>query len=118
MRAVIFLVLLVACIIGCTFIWDSSVDGKIYNCTDSIPFGFLHPGDWVHAHDGLPVAIVPKINPTDPMNKPDTIKEGWSIPKLWVLWGAFVFTSVAISAPLAFLSFRCRKLEVAQKTSP
>jgi hypothetical protein len=117
-RNVTFVVLLLGCTTYCTIAWDNFVARKLYNCTDSIPFDFLRPGDWVHSHDGISVAVVPKINPSDPMDKPDTIKEGWSIPKLWLLWWAFVCASIAISASLAFLTFRSRKPKIAQTISP
>ena len=105
-RNLIFLVLLFGCTIFCVFAWDHFVAGKLYNCTDSVPFDFLRPGDWVHSYDGISVVVVPEINPMDSMDKPDSIKEGWSIPKLWLLWWSFVFASVAVSASLAFLTFR------------
>jgi hypothetical protein len=117
MKTVAFLFLILVCAISCIAIWNNFVDGKLYNCTDSIPFGFLHSGDWVHSHNGLSVAVVTKIDPSDPMDKPDSIKEGWSIPKLWLLWLAFVAASVAISASFTFLIFRPQKSKVAQTIS-
>jgi len=62
---------------------------------------FLHPGDWVHGD----YVTVPKINPNDSMSMPDSIKQGWSVPKLWLLWWSFVAASVAVSASLASLFF-------------
>ncbi len=106
MKIAAFLILMLVCTISCAVIWGDFVDGKLYNCTDSIPFGFLHPGDWVHSHNGISVAVVTKITPTDPMEKPDSIEEGWSVPKLWLLWWSFVVASVVISASSAFLFFR------------
>ena len=109
MKTIVFLILMLVCAISCTIVWGDFVDGKLYNCTDSIPFGFLHPGDWVHSNNGLFVAAVTKIDPSDPMDKPDSLKEGWSVPKLWLLWWSFVAASVVMSASLTFLFFRHRK---------
>jgi hypothetical protein len=117
-RNMVFIALLLTCSIFCTYAWNNWIAGKLYNCTDSVPFDFLRPGNWVHSHDGISVAVVPKINPSDSMDKPDTIKEGWSVLKLWLLWWSFVFASVAVSAVLAFLFFRLRKPKVAQAVSP
>src|SRR5271170_3737184 len=105
MKTFTFLVLLSGCTIFCTVVWDKYNDDKLYNCTDAIGFDFLHPGDWVHGN----YITVPKINPSDPMDKPDSIKEGWSVPKLWLLWWSFVAASVVFSASLTFLIFRHRK---------
>jgi hypothetical protein len=113
-----FLLSLLACTILCTIIWGDFVEGKLYNCTDSVPFDFLRPGDWVHSHDGLPVAVVPKINPSDSMSMPDSIKEGWSVPKLWCLWCSFIAVSIAISVSLLFLIFSPLRTKVAQTISP
>jgi hypothetical protein len=112
-KAATFLVALLFCTVLCTFVWENLVVGKLFNCTDSLPFNFLNPGDWVHGN----YVTVPKINPSDPMDKPDSILEGWSIPKLWLLWLAFVFASTAISASLTYLIFRRRKSKVSQTIS-
>lgn len=117
-RIATFLLLLSACTIFSTIIWGKYVDGKFYNCTDSIPFDFLHPGDWTHSHDGVPVAVVPKINPSDSMDKPDSIKEGWSIKKLWFLWWAFAAVSVLISSTLPFLIVRSNPPKAKQRPPP
>jgi hypothetical protein len=106
-RSITFVILLLGCATLSAIAWDNFVAEKFYNCTDSVPFDFLHPGDWVHGN----YIFVPQINPTDPMDKPDSIKEGWSVPKLWILWWPFIFASVAISAALAFLIFyRSKKI--------
>src|SRR6185437_1708797 len=114
MKIATFLFLILVSTIVCANIWGNCVDGKLYNCTDLIPFGFLHPGDWIHSHNGVSIAVVPKINSSDPMDKPDSIKEGWNVPKLWLLWWSFVFVSVAISAALTFLIFHSRKPRASQ----
>jgi hypothetical protein len=104
-KVAIFLIMLLACTISCTVIWGNFVDGKLYNCTDSLPFNFLSPGDWVHGN----YVTVLKIDPSDSMSKPDSIKEGWSVPKLWFLWFSFFAVSVAISLLPTFLICRRKK---------
>jgi len=94
-----FVILLVGCTIFCTFVWDKFIADKLYNCTDEVGFDFLQPGNWVHGD----YKTVPQIATGRSMSEPDTIKEGWSVPKLWLLWWSFVAASVAISALLAFL---------------
>jgi hypothetical protein len=113
-KAATFLVALLGCTVICILVWGDLVAGKLYNCTDSVPFDFLNPGDWVHGN----YVTVPIINPSDPMDKPDSIKEGWSIPKLWFLWWAFVFASIAFSASLTYLTFRSRKSKIAHAIFP
>jgi len=109
-----FLITLLVCLILSGIIWQILLPGKVYNCTDDNIFGFLWPGDWIHGN----YVTVPKIDPSDSMSKPDSIKEGWSVPKLWLLWWAFVFASAAISTSLTFLLFRSRKSKIAQAISP
>ena len=113
-KAASFLVALLFCAVVCTILWDNFVVGKLFNCTDSLPFNFLNPGDWVHGH----YVTVPQINPNDPMDKPDSIKEGWTIPKLWFLWSSFVAAAVAVSTSLTILIFRQRNRKGAQAVSP
>jgi len=83
--------------------WDVYLPGRIYNCTD-FNSGFLLPGCWVHGH----YVIVPQINPHDSMSLPDSIKEGWSYGKLWLLWLSFIFASITTSAAVTFVIFYCR----------
>ena len=66
---------------------------------------------------GRPVAVVQHIVHHRSMSEPDTIKEGWSVTRLWHLWYAFVVGSVFISVILALilgfqksmLTNRCRQ---------
>src|SRR5438094_918627 len=44
----VFVGSLVVMTIACTWGWDRFISGTLYVCTDSVPFDFLHPGDWVH----------------------------------------------------------------------
>jgi hypothetical protein len=114
MKTLAFLFLMLVCTISCTAIWGNFVDGELYNCTDAIPFGFSHPGDWIHGN----YITVPRIDPSDSMDKSDSIKAGWSVPKLWLLWWSFVAASVAISASLTYLIYRLRKSKAAQMILP
>ena len=98
-RNATFVLLLLACTIYCAFAWDKYVADKLYTCTDSLPFVFLHPGDWVHGN----YVIVPQSRFPKSMSEPDAIKEGWNIPKLWRLWWSWVAASIGVSALLSFL---------------
>jgi len=46
------------------------------------------------------------------MSQPDSIKEGWSLGKLWLLWLSLVAASVAVSRLLAFIVGRLFKNDV------
>jgi hypothetical protein len=84
----------------CTAVWQNFVTDVLYNCTDPAWLDFLSPGNWVHFHNGEPVAFVPVITGGS-MSDPDTIKEGWSVARLWHLWDGFVIVSAGISVFLA-----------------
>ena len=77
-----------------TVAWDVFVADHVYHCTDSVPFGYLSPGDWVHGA----VEQVDRIGQHTAMAEPDTIKTGWTVARLWELWLSFVLFSVAVSA--------------------
>jgi hypothetical protein len=91
-------------------VWDKFVAGILYNCTDPV-FGYLTPDTFVHQYAGMAVRVVPRINPNDSMSAGDSIKEGWTIPRLWALWFAFFGTSVGISIALARLPWRPQPLQ-------
>jgi hypothetical protein len=80
----------------CSALWGGFVGPNLYNCTDDGPFmyklGFTFPGNWTH-HPVEVEHIVVDMN----MNHPDTIKTGWSITGLWVLWSAMFSLSVVLS---------------------
>ena len=82
-----------------SFLWGKLIADRLYNCTDSIGFGYVRPGSWVHGK----IAYVPEIITGRSMSEPDTIKEGWSIAGLWVLWFAMVGVSFGVS--LLFAKF-------------
>jgi len=104
-RFAAFLLMTLICLILSAVIWQLYFLERIYNCTDDNFLGFLRPGDWIHGD----YATVPKVVPSLSMSEPDTIKQRWSVFKLWCVWWAFIFISVAISAALTFLIFRSRK---------
>ncbi len=90
--------------IVCTWAWDACLNGKVYYCTDGGSLDYLFVGDgWVHAHDGHPIVIVPKIVPSADMSDPDTIKQGWSVAGLWCVWILFFSTSLAVSVLFAWV---------------
>jgi hypothetical protein len=73
----------------------------------------LSPGNWVHDFGNTHVTIVHQIVTGRSMEEPDTIKEGWSVPKLWCLWWSFVVVSLVVSGLLTFLIWRPRKTDPA-----
>jgi len=93
-----FLFSLVVLAVGCTVVWDYAVKDRLYHCTDSVGFDFLAPGHWVHR----PVAVQ-QIVAHGPMSARDTIKRGWCIAGLWVLWGLCVATALVVSISVAFV---------------
>jgi hypothetical protein len=98
-RAAKFVIVLLAMTVACTIAWEMFVNGTLYNCTDPGFLDFLSPGDWVHFDHG--VVYVPHIVNGRSMSDPDTIKEGWSVTGLWVLWYSFVAISLFVSVLLA-----------------
>ncbi|HLZ54591.1 MAG TPA: hypothetical protein VKS19_08960 [Verrucomicrobiae bacterium] len=102
MKLVKFVAMMIIMTIVCTVAWEAFLAGKVYTCTDG-PTGYLTPGDWVHAHDGLPVVVVPKIVPPHDMSDPDTIKQGWSVTGLWSVWVVFLGSSVIVSVLFAWI---------------
>jgi hypothetical protein len=93
-----FAIVLIATTGVFSMIWEGFVTDTLYNCTDAVGFGYLHPGDWVHGH----VAVVEPIVASRSMSEPDALKKGWSTDGLWALWISFF----AASLVLAFLSAR------------
>jgi hypothetical protein len=109
-RSATFLCLLLACTVYCTTAWDKYIADNLYICTDSVPWVFVHPGDWVHGS----YVIIPQVRFPRSMSEPDAVKEGWSVPKLWCLWWSWIAASVGVSALLSFLIWwpRTRKTAV------
>lgn len=97
-----FVIAMTVMTIVCTIVWQEFVTDELYNCTDPAWLDFLSPGGWVHSHNGQPVALVPVIT-GGAMSDPDTIKEGWSVGRLWYLWYSFVAVSAVISILLAWI---------------
>ncbi len=96
-----FVVVMMFMTIVCTVFWDSVVNRDLYDCTDAVGWDYLRPGDWVHDFDGRAVMTVPHVVHGRSMSEPDTIKQGWSVEKLWTLWFCFLVTSLAMSGWLA-----------------
>ena len=98
---------LVVMTIACTWGWDRFVSGTLYVCTNSVPFDFLHPGDWVQQP-----LTVERIVAARSIREPDVIRSGWSITSLWLLRCSLVGGSVIISLLLARLPLsRSRRRE-------
>jgi hypothetical protein len=96
-----FAIVMLVMTIVCTIIWQQFVAEYLYDCTDSLPADFLRPGDWVHAFGGNAIVSVRHIVHGQSMSEPDTIKTGWSMADLWLLWFLFNGVSVTISIFLA-----------------
>jgi hypothetical protein len=99
--AVKFFAIMFFLTMACTWAWDSFLFGQVYNCTDAVGFDYLHPGDWVHSWEEHPVVVVSKIVPPHDMSDPDTIKEGWSVAKLWCIWILLFVSSFIVSVIFA-----------------
>jgi len=104
--AVVFVVSLVGTTIACAIIWEVFIHPNVYDCTDPGFIDYLTPGDWVHEAGGRPVAVVRDVVHARSMSEPDTIKQGWSIVRLWHLWYALVSASVLISLMFALLPWQ------------
>jgi len=108
-----FLVVLLAMFILCTVVWEF-VGDKLYDCTDQNVLGFWRPGNWVHTPGGQPVSTVQHIVHGRSMSEPDTIKQGWTVARLWYLWYAFLAASVSISILLAWIPWIPRRRPAAE----
>src|ERR1043165_4468011 len=92
-----FAISLIVTTIICTTLWQEVVNENLYDCTDAFGFDYWEPGHWVHGN----FITVNHIIHHRSMSEPDTIKEGWTMPRLWQLWYSFVLASVATSLLLA-----------------
>jgi hypothetical protein len=91
-----FIAVLIPLTAFCTWGWATFVNGTVYACTDSVPFDFLLPGDWVHG-----AITVERVVPPRTMSEPDVIKSGWNSTGLWSLWvvlaGGSLFASLFLA---------------------
>src|SRR5260370_40449329 len=99
-----FLVSLVLMTIVCTAGWEV-VNQRLYDCTDAFGFDYWQPGNWVHRD----IAVVHQVVHHRSMSEPDTIKEGWTVSRLWTLWYLFVSISFPASALVAFVPWNPRR---------
>jgi hypothetical protein len=97
------LVVMFVMTILCTVIWSYCVTDVLYNCTDAVGFDYLRPGDWVHEFAGLQVVTVDHVDPNRSMSEPDTIRAGWTVGRLWLLWLGFLGASLLTSFLIARL---------------
>ena|ERR1035437_6409854 len=108
-----FLIAWFATTILCTIVWQYTA-ADLYDCTDDgFPPGYLEPG-WVHDLPQHSLKTVHTVIHGRSMSEPDTIKEGWSVPRLWRLWYAFFATSLAASAILAWVPWGHRTDKMAK----
>ena len=104
-KAVKFAASMLIMTVACTVVWDDVVMENLYNDTDDNMFGFLTPGNWVNNWDGQhPVVQVDHVvHGVGDMSAPDTIKKGWTVADLWLVWFLFIAVAVAVSVGLAWL---------------
>ncbi len=90
----------------CANVWNNVVQENLYNSSDDelAPFDFFDPGDWVDDSDGSrPIVTVNHItHNSQSMNDPDTIKKGWTVADLWLIWFSLVAVSLITSIVLAW----------------
>jgi hypothetical protein len=84
-----------------TVAWQKYIAADLYDCVDEAIPGYWEPGFWVHTHEGQSVKTVPQIIHHESMADPDTIKQGWSVPRLIGLWFAFFTVSIVVSFVVA-----------------
>src|SRR5690348_12539188 len=94
-----FLVSLVVTAMVCSLVWDELVNGRLYDCPHGGSLDCWFVGQWVHH----PITVDHVVEGRS-MSEPDTIKAGWSITGLWLLWFSFVASSLVAS--LTFASVR------------
>ena len=102
-----------------TIAWQKYAAADLYDCVDEAIPGYWEPGFWVHAHDGQPVRASAPIVHSQSMGDPDTIRTGWSVPRLLALWFAFFAASVVVSLALARMPWtrRQRSNQAMQRTA-
>lgn len=89
----IFLGILLLSTVMCTLIWDTVLNGSVYDCTDDAGFGFLNPGDWVHGD----YEIVSELTTDRSMSEKDTLLHDWSEQKLWFRWSSLLLIAIILS---------------------
>jgi hypothetical protein len=107
LQIVKFLLCIVLLSLGLEVLWETQIGPNLYDCTDECGFGYLMPGEWVHGK----LATASKVMHGRWMGEPDMIKEGWTVPRLWMLWLACFGGSVALSMSLARTHWIPRHLE-------
>ena len=90
-----FLLVLIIATIGWTVVWQNTLTGHVYDCTDEVGFDYLSPGDWVHGS----IEYVDDIDTARGMDVADTLKRGWTVHHLWGIW--LTMSTLSIGAALA-----------------
>jgi hypothetical protein len=103
----------------CTVTWQNQVGTKYRHIDDIGWFGFLSPGQWVDET----VVTVPKLILTPAtwhMDEngyvPDTILEGWSVPRLWRYWWSYLAVDLAVALALTAIPWRATLLRFRRLT--
>jgi hypothetical protein len=97
-----FVIALFVMMVLCAFIWQRFVYGSLYYCSDPV-LDFFAPGNWVHTVNGQPVQVVSHVTVSSSWSIPDSIKDGWSVARLWHLWYLFVSVSFVVSFLLSLV---------------
>lgn len=81
------------------YAWKWCVAGRVYHAPHllGLSVGYLEPGQWVRGD----VRVVAALDTTQSLKQGDQILQGWSVPRLWMLWWAFFAASVIASAILS-----------------
>ena len=80
-----FTLSLIACTVACTILWQCYVTDVLYHCTDSVCLDYLQgPGGWIHG----------KVA-GQPGEFGDTIRPGWTLGRLKLLWYSLLAGGVA-----------------------
>ncbi|WP_159435071.1 hypothetical protein [Rubritalea squalenifaciens] len=74
-------------------VWGYCVNGVVYHCTDGLWLDFFSPGQWVHE----PVERVIAVDRAAGMGEADSMLYGWSVGRLWLLWGGMVAMCLSLS---------------------
>lgn len=92
-----FLLALMIMSMGWTVVWQYTLTGHVYDCTDEVGFDYLSPGDWVHGS----IEYVDTIDTARGMECPDTLKRGWTTHHLWGIWLAMTAFSLGVAWTLS-----------------
>ncbi len=86
-----------------TVAWDAIFPGRVYLCTDSVPFDYISPGEWIHGSFET-VDSISSLRARG-MEDPDAIIKGWTLGRLWAIWGGLFAASILLSGVIAYVNW-------------